>query len=118
MLTETEIQRMINKLHQNTGPKIAPVQFSPLEPIPLQGTKVSLSHLADIGVTVAVQLGRATLTVKEILALEEGSVITLESLAGEPAELLVNEQPLGRGEVVVINDTFGIRITALGEVKE
>lgn len=118
MLTEAEINRMINKLHQSNGPRIAPVQFLPLEPVPLRGSKVPLSHMADIGVTVAVQLGRATLTVKEILAMEAGAVITLESLAGEPADILVNGQPLGKGEIVVINDSFGVRVTALAELKE
>jgi len=118
VLTDAEIQRMINTLHQRAGPKIAPVQFSPLEPIPLQGAQVSLSHLADIGVTVSVQLGRTTMTVREILVLEKGFVLALEALVGEPADILINEQPLGRGEVVVINDTYGIRITALAVVKE
>jgi flagellar motor switch protein FliN/FliY len=117
VLTEAEIQRMINNLHHNTGPKIVPVQFAPLQPVPLQGTRVPISHLADIRVNISAQLGRVTLTVKEILALEEGSVFALESLAGEPVVLLVNEQPLGKGEVVVINDAYGIRITALAEVK-
>ncbi|MBS3977605.1 MAG: FliM/FliN family flagellar motor switch protein [Syntrophomonadaceae bacterium] len=118
VLTEAEIHRIINKLHLSSGPRIAPVQFLPLEPGPLRGNKVPLSHVADIGVTVAVQLGRTSLTIKEILALEAGATITLESLVGEPADILVNEQLLGKGEVLVINDSFGVRVTALAEVKE
>jgi flagellar motor switch protein FliN/FliY len=70
-----------------------------------------LSPLRDVPVEVAVQIGRARMTIGETLELGPGSIITLDRLAGEPVDLLVNGRGVARGEVVVIDEEFGFRVT-------
>ena len=71
----------------------------------------ALERLHDVPVELAVEIGRTTMTIGETLALGPGSIITLNRLAGEPVDLLVNGKPIARGEVVVIDEEFGVRIT-------
>ena len=75
------------------------------------GTGVNLDLILDIPVNVSVELGRTRLEVNEILQLGQGSVLELEKLAGEQLEVLVQGRPIGKGEVVVVNEKFGIRLT-------
>jgi flagellar motor switch protein FliN len=67
--------------------------------------------ILDIPVQVSVELGRAKLSIRKLLQLAHGSVLELDSLAGEPLDVLVNGTLIAQGEVVVINDKFGIRLT-------
>lgn len=69
-----------------------------------------LHLLEDIELTITVELGRTTMTLQEILELKPQSVIELESLAGEPVDVYVNDSRVARGEVVVLDDNFGVRI--------
>jgi flagellar motor switch protein FliN/FliY len=69
--------------------------------------------LLEVTLPVSIELGRTTKCVKEILSICEGSVIELDRLAGEPVDIMVGGRLLGRGEVVVMNDRFGVRITEL-----
>jgi len=82
---------------------------------PTAGPKGSISaHLSllrDLPLPVTVELGRTKLPVKEILSLGRGSVIQLDRLAGEPVEVFVGDRPFAQGEVVVLGDLFGVRIT-------
>lgn len=71
----------------------------------------SLDFILDIPLKVSVELGRTKMSIREILELGQGSVIELSKLAGEPLEILVNEKLVARGEVVVVNEKFGIRLT-------
>jgi len=71
----------------------------------------ALERLHDVPVELAVEIGRTTMTIGETLALGPGSIITLDRLAGEPVDLLVNGKPIARGEVVVIDEEFGLRVT-------
>jgi flagellar motor switch protein FliN/FliY len=89
------------------------VQFAPLEsPAPAPHPEAaSLDLLMDVLLRVSVELGRTRLLVKEVLALQQGSVVELDRLAGEPVDVLVNDRLIAYGEVVVIEDKFGIRIT-------
>lgn len=73
----------------------------------------SLDLILDVQLDATVELGRSRLTIREILGLGPGSVVELDKLAGEPADLLVNGKLLARGEIVVIDDDFGIRITEI-----
>jgi flagellar motor switch protein FliN/FliY len=75
------------------------------------GGRAELDRLRDVPVDLAVEIGRTTMTIGETLALGPGSIITLNRLAGEPVDLLVNGKPIARGEVVVIDEEFGLRIT-------
>jgi len=71
----------------------------------------SLDFILDIPLKVTVELGRSKMAIREILQLAQGSVIELSKFAGEPLEVLVNEKLIARGEVVVVNDKFGVRLT-------
>src|SRR5436309_2321340 len=72
-----------------------------------------LDLILDVHLEATVELGRSRMSIKDILALGPGSVVELDKLAGEPADLLINGKPLARGEVVVIDENFGIRITEI-----
>jgi flagellar motor switch protein FliN/FliY len=71
----------------------------------------ALERLHDVPVELAVEIGRTRMTIRETLALGPGSIVTLNRLAGEPVDLLVNGKPIARGEVVVIDEEFGLRVT-------
>jgi flagellar motor switch protein FliN/FliY len=75
------------------------------------GMMQSLDFILDIPLKITVELGRAKMTVGDVLQLSQGSVIELSKFAGEPLEILVNEKLIARGEVVVVNEKFGIRVT-------
>ena len=70
-----------------------------------------LNMILDIPVQLTVELGRTRIPIKHILQLAQGSVVELEALAGEPMDVLVNGYLIAQGEVVVVNDKFGIRLT-------
>ena len=91
---------------------VHPVQFMPLTPEP---PSVDHGHgielLMDVALEVSVELGRSHMSIGEILALRTGSVIELDKLAGEPVDVSVNGTLIARGEVVVVDEKFGVRIT-------
>src|SRR3954454_9204688 len=70
-----------------------------------------LDLLLDVPLDVSVELGRTRLSVQDLLGLGPGSVIELDKIAGEPLDILVNDRLVARGEAVVVNDKFGVRIT-------
>jgi flagellar motor switch protein FliN/FliY len=73
--------------------------------------KVDLDVVLDVPVTLALEIGRANVTIRNLLSYTQGSVIELERLAGEPLDVLVNGTLIAHGEVVVVNDKFGVRLT-------
>jgi len=73
--------------------------------------KVDLDVVMDVPVTLALEIGRAHVTIRSLLSYTQGSVIELERLAGEPLDVLVNGTLIAHGEVVVVNDKFGVRLT-------
>jgi len=104
---------------------VTPIDPSPGKPKPAQAAlfeKLSgdpgssssnhdIDMIMDIPVRLTVELGRTKITIKQILQLAQGSVIELDGLAGEPMDVLVNGCLIAQGEVVVVNDKFGIRLT-------
>ena len=84
----------------------------PLEtvPGPVAGD-ADLARLHAVPVELAVEIGRTQMTIGDTLGLGPGSIITLNRMAGEPVDLLVNGRPIARGEVVVIDEEFGLRVT-------
>jgi flagellar motor switch protein FliN/FliY len=84
-------------------------------PAPHAVTAEELAGLHDVPVELAVEVGRTKMTIREALALGPGSIVTLNRLAGEPVDLLVNGKPIARGEVVVIDEEFGLRVTEVLE---
>ena len=93
----------------------APAAFANLAssagPLGAAGAGNDLSMILDIPVQLTVELGRTRIAIKHILQLAQGSVAELETLAGEPMDVLVNGYLIAQGEVVVVNDKFGIRLT-------
>ena len=88
------------------------IQFAPLEPVAGGGAAASdLERLNQVQVELTVEVGRTRMTLGQALALGPGSVVTLDRLADKPVDLLVNGKPIARGEVVVIDQEFGLRIT-------
>jgi len=92
-----------------------PVDYVPFEttvtPVAAESGTPELERLYDVPVELAVEIGRTHMTIRETLALGPGSIVTLNRLAGEPVDLLVNGKPIARGEVVVIDEEFGLRVT-------
>jgi len=73
--------------------------------------KKDMDFLLDIPLEISVELGRTRMLIKDLLQLGQGSVVELDKLAGEPMEILVNGKLVARGEVVVVNEKFGVRLT-------
>ncbi|MEH6942166.1 flagellar motor switch phosphatase FliY [Bacillus sp. JJ722] len=91
---------------------VQPASFSSFQPYQLQESEAkNLDMLLDIPLQVTVELGRTKKTVKEILELSSGSILELDKLAGEPVDILVNNRLIATGEVVVIDENFGVRVT-------
>lgn len=75
------------------------------------GSLQDIDLIMDIPVKLTVELGRTKMTIKELLRLAQGSVVSLDGLAGEPLDILINGYLIAQGEVVVVNDKYGVRIT-------
>jgi len=94
--------------------EVHPVRFPPLsEPAHLSSERRALELIMDVSMRVTVELGRASLTVEDVLGLGPGSVVELNKLAGEPVDVMVNDQLIARGEVVVVDENFGVRVTEI-----
>jgi flagellar motor switch protein FliN/FliY len=88
------------------------IEFMPLQPAGIAGSDgADLRRLHDVPVELAVEIGRTRMTIGQTLELRPGSVVSLNRLAGEPVDLLINGKPIARGEVVVIDEEFGLRVT-------
>ncbi len=74
-------------------------------------TDVNMDMVLDIPVTISMEIGRTRISIRNLLQLSQGSVVELDRLAGEPMDVLVNDTLIAHGEVVVVNDKFGIRLT-------
>jgi flagellar motor switch protein FliN len=110
-------------------PEAAPAEVAPLAAVPepetaadtvayealgdgvTGGVAGDLSLVLDVPVELAVEVGRTTMTIRETLAIAPGSIISLDRMAGEPVDLLVNGRRIARGEVVAVDEEFGLRIT-------
>ncbi|MBS64173.1 flagellar motor switch protein FliN [Salinisphaera sp.] len=87
--------------------------FKPLADEAKAGTPRELDMIMEIPVTLSVELGQTRLTIRELLDLAQGSVVELDGLAGEPMSILVNGYLIAQGEVVVVDEKYGIRITEI-----
>jgi flagellar motor switch protein FliN/FliY len=85
-------------------------EFKPTANVSVEGGP-DLDTILDIPVTIAMEVGSTAITIKNLLQLNQGSVIELDRLAGEPLDILVNGTLIAHGEVVVVNEKFGIRMT-------
>ena len=91
--------------------QVAPASFQNFSPTVGNTAGNDLNMILDIPVQLTVELGRTRIPIKHILQLAQGSVVELEALAGEPMDVLVNGYLIAQGEVVVVNEKFGIRLT-------
>jgi len=90
---------------------VQPAQFAPLVQPNLSAIDPNINMILDVPLQVTVELGRTRKLIRDILELSPGSIIELDKLAGEPVDILVNGKLIAKGEVVVIDDNFGVRIT-------
>jgi flagellar motor switch protein FliN len=91
--------------------QVAPASFASFAPSNVMGAGNDINMILDIPVQLTVELGRTRIPIKNVLQLAQGSVVELDALAGEPMDVLVNGFLIAQGEVVVVNDKFGIRLT-------
>ncbi len=97
---------------QATGsPSPQPASFPPVQSTEAGGTPKNIDFILDIPMSVSVYVGSTKMAIRDLLQLAQGSVIELDKLAGEPMEVMVNNKLVARGEVVVVNEKFGIRLT-------
>lgn len=96
---------------QPVGTSVHPVEFEPIADGLDAKSATNLDLLLDVGLRVTVELGRTEKTIKEVLALGPGSVIELDKLAGEPVDILVNGRLIAKGEVVAVDENWGVRVT-------
>jgi flagellar motor switch protein FliN/FliY len=89
----------------------APAQFANLQPDTGNQTELDLDVILDVPVTLSLEVGRVRLPIRNLLQLNQGSVVELERGAGESLDVFVNGTLIAHGEVVVINDRFGVRLT-------
>jgi len=115
--SETYADNTQNMAENNETITVQPVEFASFdEAHSLSGDAAkNLDNLLDIKLQLTVELGRTTLPVKKVLELTRGSIIELDKIAGEPVELYANGKLIAHGEVVVIEDNFGLRITSMSE---
>jgi flagellar motor switch protein FliN/FliY len=102
-----------SKVTQENGAKEKPYTFSSLSDMSESQTPGNIDFILDIPLEITVELGRSKMLINELLKLGQGSVITLSQLAGETLEILANRKLIARGEVVVINEKYGVRLTEI-----
>jgi flagellar motor switch protein FliN len=95
----------------STQPAATAGVFQPLSKVTSTNTRNDIDMILDIPVQMTVELGRTKIAIRNLLQLAQGSVVELDGLAGEPMDVLVNGCLIAQGEVVVVNDKFGIRLT-------
>ncbi len=95
------------------APNVQSVQFPNLNPAGGAGEQGNIGLLMDVYMEMTVELGRTRKLIKEILGMGEGTIIELDKLAGEPVDILVNHKLIAKGEVVVIDENFGVRVTEI-----
>ena len=94
-------------------PNVQPVQFASLQMQQASPESGNIGLIMDVYMEMTVELGRTRKAIKEILGMGEGTIIELDKLAGEPVDILVNHKLIAKGEVVVIDENFGVRVTEI-----
>ncbi|MDK2744035.1 MAG: flagellar motor switch protein FliN [Nitrospira sp. BO4] len=97
--------------HTTGSPTPQPASFPSVQNTETGGTPKNIDFILDIPMSVSVYVGSTKMAIRDLLQLAQGSVIELDKLAGEPMEVMVNNKLVARGEVVVVNEKFGIRLT-------
>jgi len=113
MLREEGSQTLQQDKEEKKGKNISKVEFPDLDAAKMVRGSNSIDLLKDIPLKVIVELGQTVLKIKDILELGVGSIVELDKLSGDPVDVLVNGRLIAKGEVVVIDEDFGVRITDL-----
>lgn len=111
-----QAEQAIASVDQPTDPAIAslqPFQFQDFALSPPTGERATIELLKDVDLNVRIELGRTQMYLEDVLKLKRGSVVTLDKLAGDPVDVFVNGRMVARGEVLVLNDNFCVRVTEL-----
>lgn len=100
------------------GAAVAPAEFETLHAAGVQGRPADLDSILDIPITLSVEIGKSRLSIRNLLQLNQGSVVELDRMAGEPLDVLINGMLVAHGEVVVVNEKLGIRLTDVVSAQE
>jgi flagellar motor switch protein FliN/FliY len=119
-MDEADAEAMMLKMMEESAaakaaqppPTVERASFEQVRPEGKQESK-NIDMLLDVTLPVSIELGRTALKIEDILNLGPGSVVELDKLAGEPVDILINEKILAKGEVVVVDENFGVRITSM-----
>lgn len=109
-------QPMMQNMGMNMGtnvPNVQSLQFPSLQQGGSNAEQGNIGLIMDVFMEMTVELGRTKKSIKDILGMGEGTIIELDKLAGEPVDILVNHKPIAKGEVVVIDENFGVRVTEI-----
>lgn len=109
-------QPMMQNMGMNMGanvPNVQSLQFPTLQQSGSNAEQGNIGLIMDVYMEMTVELGRTKKSIKDILGMGEGTIIELDKLAGEPVDILVNHKPIAKGEVVVIDENFGVRVTEI-----
>lgn len=106
-------QPMMGTVMPGMNPNVQQVQFPSLQAAAMTQEQGNIGLIMDVYMEMTVELGRTKKVIKEILGMGEGTIIELDKLAGEPVDILVNHKPIAKGEVVVIDENFGVRVTEI-----
>lgn len=98
--------------------QVTPAAFETLHGAGAQGRAADLDSILDIPITLSVEIGKSRLTIRNLLQLNQGSVVELDRMAGEPLDVLINGTLVAHGEVVVVNEKLGIRLTDVVSAQE
>lgn len=105
-----EMEQSAHPVEQKT--EVSSVHFEELQKTqPEEKPNINIDFIMDIPLTLTAELGRSKMLISELLQLGQGSVLELSKLAGEPMDIFVNQRLIARGEVVVVNEKFGVRLT-------
>ena len=118
--TETEAAAAVTAPVAPPTDDFTRAQFQDLqkEPVAMVGAEANLDVILDIPVTISMEIGHTKISIRNLLQLNQGSVVELDRLAGEPMDVLVNNCLVAHGEVVVVNEKFGIRLTDIVSAAE
>jgi len=112
-----QAERALESIDSETGasipPGVAPFEFREFVGEPASTESASLDLISDVQLDVKIELGRTDMYLEDVLKLRKGSVVTLDKLAGDPVDIYVNERLIARGEVLVLNDNFCVRVGEL-----
>lgn len=110
-MNDTEIEQNLEGVAQAAEGVEAASAATATEQAPKRQVGRTLEFILDVALQVTVEVGRTRMTIQDLLQLGQGSVIELEKLAGEPLDIYINGKAVARGEAVIVNDKFGVRLT-------